>query len=91
MAFRSEILQTCKRCKGTGTSNKEARDNDGNIVLAPIYDKREGDKPSYQNCPDCGGLGRALAPAPSEVFVEGEKIKLDEGDRRARFNDALAS
>jgi DnaJ-class molecular chaperone len=89
MAFRSELLQPCKRCKGTGTSNKEARDNDGNIVLAPIYDKREGDKPSYQNCPDCGGLGRSLQPAPDSILVEGEKVQLDAAAKRERFQDTL--
>lgn len=89
--FRQQFDQPCRKCKGTGTSAKEARDNDGNIMLAPIYDKKDGDRPQYENCKECNGRGRALYSSPEEVLLDGKKIPLSEEDRRARFNDALAS
>lgn len=88
--FRPQFDQVCKKCKGTGTSAKEARDSDGNIMLAPVYDKKDPERPQYENCKECGGRGRNLYETPSEVLLDGEKVKLDEQDRRARFSDALA-
>lgn len=91
MGFRSEMLQVCKKCKGTGTSTKEARDNDGNIMLAPVYNKKDGDRPAFENCKECNGLGRAMYESPKEVFEDGNKIPLDADSRRARWQDALAT
>jgi len=81
--------QVCKTCKGTGASSQMVTTKEGKVVLAPPYQKGEGDKPQFQNCDNCEGSGWALYDAPNAIVFEGQKVQLTEEEKRARFQDTL--
>ena len=89
--FKAKTMQPCRKCKGTGTTNKPAEDRDGNIMIADTFEKGEKPRLVMQNCKECGGAGRALYDSPREVLQDGEKVTLDDAARRGRFNDTMES
>lgn len=89
--FRRQFRSQCKKCKGTGVSNKVLKNRDDQVMLAPAYHNlNDNGRPQYEVCTECDypGSGQALYDTPNEVLVEGEKIKLDPQQREHRFNDA---
>ena len=87
--FRSQMRQLCRKCKGTGTTDQDAVDRDGQVIVAPPYQKGEAERLVKANCKECKGSGWAMYDAPSEIMQDGQKIKLDEEARRSRFQDTL--
>ena len=82
----NQIKQQCLRCKGTGIDkNKMKTDEAGRVILAPPYQKGEGDKPQFENCKECNGEGMTLQPLPTEILRDGEKIKLTPDEAKARY------
>lgn len=93
MGFKRQFRQQCKTCKGTGVSKKILKNKDGQVILAePYYSPDDKGRPQYEPCQDCDapGSGMALYDTPHEVLVDGAKIKLEDADRRARFNDTVS-
>lgn len=89
--FRKQFRQTCRKCKGTGVTNKVLKNKDNQVIFAPEYhDPKDRGRPQYEPCLECDfpGSGLASYDTPTEVFVDGEKRKLEPQEREARFNDA---
>lgn len=81
-----QIKQICPRCKGTGVNKgKILTDDQGRTILAPPYQKGEGDKPQFENCSECAGEGMTLQDLPSKVLVDGAEIKLNPEEAKARY------
>lgn len=85
-AVNKEIKQLCKRCKGTGTTNEVAKTQDGRVIVRDLYTKGEGDKPLYQDCPECLGEGMVLQPLPQKIMYEGQEVKLTQREAFQHFN-----
>lgn len=81
-----EMKQMCPKCKGTGINkDKVKKDDQGRVVLAPPYQKGEGDRPQYENCRECLGEGMTLQPVPSVVFEDGVKKELSPDEVQQRY------
>lgn len=90
--FRKTFRTTCRKCKGTGTSNRVLKDKHNQIIFAPEYhDSKDRGRPQYELCSECDfpGSGMASYDTPSEVTIDGEKVKLEPHEREARFNDTV--
>lgn len=84
--FKKEMKQICKKCKGSGIDkNRQLKDRQGRIMLAPTYEKGEGDRPQFENCRECQGSGWTMQPSPTEIVVDGEKQVLEGADYKARY------
>lgn len=89
-SVNKEIKQLCKRCKGTGTTSDVAKTQDGRVIVRNLYTKGEGDKPLYQDCPECGGEGMTLQPLPTKIFQDGTEVKLTKDEAFQHFNPNVA-
>ena len=75
----------CRKCKGTGVSNKVLKVKD-QVMLAPAYhDKNDVARPQYENCGDCDGSGLVMLPPPTTILQEGEKQQLSPEEARQRY------
>ena len=84
--FRKEMRQICATCKGTGINKtKPLSTQDGKPLLAPVYEKGEGNRRQFANCGTCDGTGWSMQPSPRTIFVDGEKKALTEEETRDRY------
>ena len=87
--FKREMRQQCQTCKGSGVNTKKPISlPNGQPLLAPVYEKGEGNRQQFANCGACGGTGYTMQPAPKTIFVEGEKQTLSDEEYRARYTVA---
>lgn len=92
--FRKTFRQLCKKCKGTGTTQKILKDKDDQVIFAPVYhDPNDKRRPQMEVCTDCDypGSGMQSYITPEEVVVDGERRKLEPQERMERFNDTAAA
>ncbi len=88
--YRNQMRQICRKCKGNGTNGKPEINRDGQQVIAPPFQKGQGDQLQMANCSECVGSGWAMYESPNLIMVEGQKVQLTEEEKRGRFQDALA-
>lgn len=92
--FRRTFRQQCRKCKGSGVSNKVLKNRDDQVMLAPAYhNPNDNGRPQYESCPECDYPGSGMAlydtmKSYAEVEVEGAKFKLTPEEIQNRFNDA---
>lgn len=92
--FKSQFRQQCRKCKGSGVSNKVLKNRDDQVMLAPAYhNPNDNGRPQYAPCQECDYPGSGMASydtlkSYAEVEVEGQKVKLSSEEIRERFNDA---
>ena len=92
--FRKQFRQVCRKCSGTGTTKIVLKNKDGQTIFAPEYhDPHDKRRPQFEMCKECDspGSGMAMYDSPHEIQVDGAKVKLEQSDRAARFNDTPLS
>ena len=85
MAFRKEMKQLCRTCKGTGTGKKQVVKN-GRLVFADIYERGEAQRPLLEDCRECKGTGFTMQPSPADILIDGERVKLEPAELKERYN-----
>jgi DnaJ-class molecular chaperone len=88
--IRDKMRQICLKCKGTGIDKtRQLTDKSGKAILAPVYEKGEGNRYQYVDCRDCQGTGYTMQPSPKTLMQRGKKKDLTDEEYDVRYDVAF--